>query len=399
MSTLKEMRLSKKLTQQEASDLLGMSLRSYKIYENDEDKVGTFKYNYALELLSKYNTEGYEIFSGDTLVAVWRDKELTVINEELLPLYLKKIRNVEMWLETRAIDSHRANSRLLKKALRLTEKDDISTVVHVNGATITDNYWIRKINSNLTYNDVKFSDDYFADLALKGDYGTFNRAANSKRSKTPELTNVGSFEKCWKLRDGKWWMYKRATHDEMFSELFVCMLGRELGMNMAVYERGQGCIKTLDFTDAASVNFEPASTFMGDNEDYIDVIEQLEKLCPQAIPDYVRMIFLDTICLNPDRHTNNFGLLRDTSTGELIGLAPNYDNNMALISRGYPSNSTSKDYLISIFNELLEERPDLRSYLPKITEEDVRSVLSKINMKVKSQAIVDLVMRRSKFIG
>ena len=336
----------------------------------------------------------YEIMSGDTLVAVWKNNGLTVVNEALLPLYLRKIHNADMWLETRAIDSHRANSRLLKKALRLTEKDDVSTVIHVNGATITDNYWIRELGSNLTYDDVRFSDDYFSNLALKGNYDSFNRAANSKRSKTPELTNVGSFEKCWKLRDGKWWIYKRATHNEMFSELFVYELGKLLGMNMAVYERGEGIVKSLDFTDAASVNFEPASAFMGDNEEYSDVVCALEKICPQAIPDYIRMIFMDTVCANPDRHTNNFGLLRDVKTGELIGFAPNYDNNMALISRGYPSKPGSKDLLVTLFNELMAEHPEYRAYIPEITEETVRKVLDKLNMKVKSQVIVDLVLGR-----
>ena len=343
--------------------------------------------------------KSYEILSGETLVAVWQDNRLTVANEALLPLYLRKIQNADLWLETRAIDSHRANSRLLKKALRLIQKDDISTVIHVNGATITDNYWIREIGSNLTYNDVKFSDDYFSNLALKGNYDSFNKAANSKRSKTPELTNVGSFEKCWKLRGGKWWMYKRATHNEMFSELFVYELGKALGMNMALYERGDGCIKSLDFTEAASFNFEPASTFMGDNEDYQDVVKALEQICPEAIPDYIRMIFMDTICANPDRHTNNFGLLRDTKNGELIGFAPNYDNNMALISRGYPSKSGSKDILISIFNEFMEECPNYRVYLPAVTEEIVCDVIAKLNMKVKSQVIVDLVEGRYKMIA
>ena len=340
----------------------------------------------------------YEILSGDTVVAVWQDNNLNVVNQTLLPLYLRRVQNADVWLETRAIDSHRANSRLLKKALRLAEKDDVSTVVHVNGATITDNYWIREIGSNLTYNDVKFSDDYFSNLALKGNYDSFNRAANSKRSKTPELTNVGSFEKCWKLRDGKWWMYKKATHDEMFSELFVYELGQVLGMNMAIYERGEGYIKSLDFTNGASVNFEPASSFVGDNDDYVVVVKALENICPSAIPDYVRMIFMDTICANPDRHTNNFGLLRDIKTGELIGFAPNYDNNMALISRGYPSKPGSKDMLIKIFNDLMDAYPNFREYLPEVTEEMIRKVLDKLNMKVKSQIVVDLVMGRYSLI-
>ena len=340
----------------------------------------------------------YEIFSGEILVAVWNDNVLTVVNADLIPMYLNYNQDADRWLASRAIDHRRPNSRLLKKALRLVEKDDISSVIHVNGAKITDNYWIRELGSELTYSDVKFSDDYFSNLALKGNYDSFNRAANSKRSKTPELTNVGSFEKCWKLRDGKWWMYKKASHDEMFSELFVYELGCALGMNMAVYQRGDACIKSLDFTEAASVNFEPASTFMGDNEDYIDVVKALEKICPNAIPDYIRMIFMDTICANPDRHTNNFGLLRDTQTGELIGFAPNYDNNMALISRGYPSKPGSKDMLISLFNELIKEYPNYRAYIPSVTEEMVRNVIEKLNMKVKSKVVIDLVMGRYSLI-
>ncbi len=148
----------------------------------------------------------YEILSGNTVVAKWEYGSLSVLDEKLLPLYLKRIHSANMWLETRAIDSHRANSRLLKKALRLAEKDDVSTVVHVNAATITDNYWIRPMGSELTYEDVKFDNDYFSNLALRGTIDSFNRAASSKRSRTPELTNIGSFEKCWKLRDGKWWM-------------------------------------------------------------------------------------------------------------------------------------------------------------------------------------------------
>ncbi len=344
--------------------------------------------------IAEMDKRSYEILSGNTLVAIWDNGILTVKNSALLPLYLKKFHNADMWLATRAIDSHRANSRLLKKALRLAEKDDISTVIHVNGATITDNYWIRPIGSKLTYDDIRFTDDYFSNLALKGTYNSFNRAANSKRSITPELTNVGSFEKCWKLRDSKWWMYKRASHDEAFSELFICELGLALGMNMAVYKRKDKCVKSLDFTDNASVNFEPASSFMGDNEDYADVVEELGTLCPDAIPDYIRLIFMDTVCANPDRHTNNFGLLRDTATGKLIGLAPNYDNNMALISRGYPTKPGRNDILISLFNDLMKKYPEYKKYIPLLTEDTVLTVISKIGMRVKTQAIVDFVMGR-----
>lgn len=340
----------------------------------------------------------YYVMSGNTAVAKWENNELTVINRSLLPLYLRRIHNADMWLETRAIDSHRANSRLLKKALRLKEKDDISTVLFVNAATITDNYWIKPFGSELRYEDVCFSDDYFSELALKGSYDSFNKVSNKNSSNTPELTNIGSFEKCWKLIDGKWWMLKSANHEEQFSELFVYRLGKALDMNMAVYERGDRCVKSLDFTNGASVNFEPAFAFMGDNEDYEDVANVLEELCPQAVGDFVKMIFLDTIVANPDRHTANFGLLRSTDTGELLGFAPVFDHNMALISRGYPKSPTKNDILINLFNDFLSNHPKYKQLLPTITEEMIMSIIKELNMKVRSKEIVSLIMKRYEMI-
>ena len=52
---LKKTRIEKKMTQQQVADLVGISLRSYKSYENDEKKQGSLKYNYILEKLSKIN--------------------------------------------------------------------------------------------------------------------------------------------------------------------------------------------------------------------------------------------------------------------------------------------------------------------------------------------------------
>lgn len=55
MNELKSIRLEKKLTQQNVADLLNISVRSYKSYENDENKIGTIKYNYIKEKLLQIN--------------------------------------------------------------------------------------------------------------------------------------------------------------------------------------------------------------------------------------------------------------------------------------------------------------------------------------------------------
>lgn len=55
MIDLKSLRLEKKMTQQQVADLAGISLRSYKSYENEHSKKSTIKYNYIVDLLSKAN--------------------------------------------------------------------------------------------------------------------------------------------------------------------------------------------------------------------------------------------------------------------------------------------------------------------------------------------------------
>ena len=51
---LKSIRKSKNITQVVASQFLGVSLRSYKQYENDKSKRSNFKYKYMCEKLSHY---------------------------------------------------------------------------------------------------------------------------------------------------------------------------------------------------------------------------------------------------------------------------------------------------------------------------------------------------------
>ena len=55
MNTIKDLRTEKKLTQKQVAEMLGISLRSYKSYENEEQKVGTLKYQYIIDKLSAIN--------------------------------------------------------------------------------------------------------------------------------------------------------------------------------------------------------------------------------------------------------------------------------------------------------------------------------------------------------
>ena len=53
--TLKELRISKKITQQDASNIVSIPLRTYKRLENNPKYVGSIKYEKCINLLEKYN--------------------------------------------------------------------------------------------------------------------------------------------------------------------------------------------------------------------------------------------------------------------------------------------------------------------------------------------------------
>ena len=334
------------------------------------------------------------LMSKDIKVADIRNGIVFPVSEELLPIHFINKGDIISWLESRAIDMHRTNSRLLKKVLRLTTADDIEVVLKVKAATITDTYWVKPEGCELTYDDIRFKENMFDKLALHGDPDSFNNGHSQYH--TPELTNIGSFEKCWSIIDGEWWMYKQGSEYELFSELFICELGKALGFNMAHYELDGKFIRSRDFTNGASVNYEPAFGIVGKEDDYSVNYEALKKLSERCAADYIKMIYLDTLCFNMDRHTNNYGVLRNAD--EVIGLAPNFDNNIALISRGYLKNiKRENDFLIRLFVEFLGRSRDAYAAfsdmdIPLIDLAMVESCVDRVPIKADRKYVREFIL-------
>ncbi|MDE6864041.1 MAG: hypothetical protein K2J41_06625, partial [Eubacterium sp.] len=112
-----------------------------------------------------------------------------------------------------------------------------------------------------------------------------------------------------------------------------------------------------------------------------------------------------SLCYNMDRHTNNYGLLRDIETGEIISLAPNYDNNIALIANGYPSDvSREKDGLLKFFFEFLDSNNMAKELfksleIPVITKEMISDCIDKIPVKIDSEFIIEFILNGQKRIN
>ena len=78
------------------------------------------------------------------------------------------------------------------------------------------------------------------------------------------------------------------------------------------------------------------------------------------------------------RISQNYGLLRSRETGVILSMAPNFDNNMALISRGYANDlSNIANPLIGQFQELLQEK-SIQYPVPKLTKETLETIVNEI---------------------
>ena len=316
---------------------------------------------------------GY-LMSGEQPAARIEKNCVEPLDRSRMPLYLVSGGDFETWLVGRAIDRHRPNSRILKKVLRLTDSSDTAAVLRAHAATITDCFWVKSGDEpNLSYEQIRFREDTFAEIALTGSFSSYSREYELERTggRSPELTNTGSFEKCWRLEEEGWWLYKSGNPLERFSELFIAKLGKAMGFAMAEYLPDGQYVKTRDFT-GGRLNFEPAEALVGEEEDYGFNYERLTALRPELGRQYLDILYLDALCFNMDRHTQNYGLLRDQHTGEILRMAPNFDNNIALISRGYgPDARQTNGLLMEFFLELLEEK-GLTYESPALNEETVR---------------------------
>ncbi|WP_438594536.1 hypothetical protein [Eubacterium aggregans] len=137
---------------------------------------------------------------------------------------------------------------------------------------------------------------------------------------------------------------------------------------MAMYNQTSNGIKTKDFTDNAKVNFEEIGGLVGDDVDYEYVYDRLNNLSLDLGKAYLDLIFMDALIMNMDRHSHNYGVFRDVSTGKLLRMAPNYDNNIALIGNGYPQGiERQNDLNISDFRALIKGR-GIEYTIPLLTE-------------------------------
>ncbi|MDR0271857.1 MAG: hypothetical protein LBI27_00870 [Clostridiales bacterium] len=102
---------------------------------------------------------------------------------------------------------------------------------------------------------------------------------------------------------------------------------------------------------------------------------------------YMDLIFTDAIVRNGDRHEFNYGFITDKKGA--IKLALNFDNNIALFSRGVPRSLKRGDILVADFIEIL---PTVEYQIPNQTAEMISEAYSQTTKMVETQVQPETVI-------
>lgn len=209
------------------------------------------------------------------------------------------------------------------------------------GLSLSDQYWISPRDNPLNWSDINFFENEFSEDVGNILFGTLTEGELDLMS--PDNTSDGWLKKKWKIINGKRCLIKAGSApawQEPYNEVIATMLMDRLG----IYHTPYTLITQDNYPYSVCETFVTPNTelitawYIGQSEkrpNHISVYQHYltccEKLGLSKIAIEIdKMIALDFIIANEDRHQNNFGVIRDVSTLEVLNVAPIYDSGSSL---------------------------------------------------------------------
>lgn len=279
----------------------------------------------------------YCLLNKDELIAKFDIDQLlesvvNVIEFKRLPNMFGDIR---VFIKNRRAPKHREN---IKKLLELSGCDTLRGFLDVAHAlSLVDTFWVKQEGSKLRWEDVSLYthpfDEAIAKTAFEGGLHGIGFSTTS-----PEYGTDGSFAKCW-IREGQQIkMLKRGSSGasnaglEPYSEYYASQVVKLFTDNYVYYglrsKSGRICSVCNIFT-SEDYGYVPYAAVDSGNTSIDLILENAEEL---NVQDEIKTMFvLDAVIMNTDRHKNNFGFIMDNRTLKLVGAAPLFDHNLALL--------------------------------------------------------------------
>ena len=321
------------------------------------------------------------------------------------------------WWFGRAIPASRSGLRTALDRMEIHHSEQL--LLKCYGLSLSDQYWIKPENSELTWSMVNFFENNFSD-----DVGNilFEQPVNSRviDMLSPCNTSDGWLKKKWKIIDGKRCLIKAGSNpfmQEPLNELIGTKLHKRLqNKNYVEYsllwENGIPYSVCEDFINAetelvSAVSINKSLKRRSQNSSYQHFITACKYLGIPGMQEYIDyMLVFDYLIANTDRHFGNFGAIRDVNTLEWIGPAPVFDSGTSLWHDKLAKSINDYDAIESKpfyadWDKQMNLVSDFR-WIPfeqlEMIEEDIRSVfaMSEYMDEQRIDAIVKAVRGRIK---
>ena len=239
------------------------------------------------------------------------------------------------WWSKRSIPASRSGLRETLEKLDMSVPQELLTKCY--GLSLSDQYWISPKDKPLLWKNINFFDNSFSDDVgnLLFGYGEFS---DSMSLVSPDNTSDGQLIKKWKISDSKRVLIKGGSNpyqQEPLCEVIASEIAERLGIEHTEYkiiwENDRPFSVCKDFITSetelvSAYNIMKNIKKPNDISEYEFYIKCVEELGIKNIRQQTeKMLVLDFLICNEDRHYNNFGLMRNAVTLEWKGVAPVFD--------------------------------------------------------------------------
>ena len=215
-------------------------------------------------------------------------------------------------------------------------------LVRCFGLSLSDQYWIKHDGEDITWDKVNFFENSFSEDIGDVLFGEAKKVEGFSFS-SPDNTSDGCLKKRWKIIDGKRCLIKSGSnpfHQQPFNEVIATKVMEKLNIPHVPYtliwDKGLPYSVCEDFI-TAETELVPAWRILKTQKksNNVSVYQHFIHCCQELGVDDIeqsidKMLVLDYIIANEDRHFNNFGLIRNAETLEWLGFAPIYDSGTSL---------------------------------------------------------------------
>ena len=253
------------------------------------------------------------------------------------------------FLASRRIPKGRAYLEEILRPYGLGPGDTKGIIDLSRGTSVNDAYSIVPADDDIPYREYNLFENDFDEVLHVVAYTGVLPASALGHGRPSDLTPSGAFPKAWRKVGGKLVLFKAGSivaapnyGREPYSEQLAWQVAAAGGFEAVEYAldewQGKVC-STCELFNGPDIAFVPFELCLTAGQlglaDFQTALGYFEDVGGEAAERFRSMAVFDSLIANTDRHVGNFGVLRDNRTGEAVGMAPIFDNNVSLFTRDF----------------------------------------------------------------